>query len=127
MYDIVIKLIQVIHGLFILFMMFAPLSNNLFILIMQFIFGCSLIIHWSFNDQTCALTLLEKHVRGVDDNESFIYQIVGPVYGISNTDMCQIAYVILIISMAISLYKIRNHPELGAVIKKVVNFKDRFL
>jgi hypothetical protein len=57
------------------------------------------------NDTTCALTLLEKVVRGeTDDKRTFFGRVMGPVYSFGSEKLTtQIALFILIM---ITLYKL---------------------
>lgn len=46
---------------------------------------CAFLLgHWLLDNTTCALTLLEKHIRGVQDDQSFVHRLVSPVYRISD-------------------------------------------
>lgn len=75
--------IRVLHVAFALFMVWAPFSGcsgNTTALVAHALVTPLVWVHWALNDDTCALTVLEKRVRGCDDASSFMYHLVGPVY-----------------------------------------------
>lgn len=85
--------IRMIHICFILWMIWVPFTNNETMLMMHAIISPFLMLHWIFNSDGCALTLLEKHVRGLDhDNESFIHSIVSPIYKIDDATLRPIVF-----------------------------------
>lgn len=65
-------------------------------------------MHWIFNDNTCALTLLEKHLKKavygeVDEDECITCQLINPVYDFKrNYD----TFSIIIYTITISLWLI---------------------
>ena len=63
------------------------------------------------NNDHCFLTALEKYIRKVDDNESFMYSIIAPVYNlphnISNVNYNSVIYKLLFVLWSISIYKIK--------------------
>lgn len=77
LYSIIIK---AIHLLFVLFIVLTPFFGNEFMLTYHFIAIPFLVLHWITNNDTCALTLLESKVRGVDDDQTFIGNIIKPIY-----------------------------------------------
>jgi hypothetical protein len=58
----------------------APFTKELrvsYLLLMPVI-----MLHWVLLDDTCALTLLENHLRGCETNESFVHQFVSKIYNV---------------------------------------------
>ena len=58
----------------------APFTKDLrvsYLLLMPVI-----MLHWVLLDDTCALTLLENHLRGCKLNESFVHQFVSKIYNV---------------------------------------------
>lgn len=80
-------LISVVHVAFLAFMVAAPFGSSRVGLALHFVLTPFLWLHWLMNDDTCFLTLLEKRVRGVDDDGSFVHALVGPVYKIEDADL----------------------------------------
>ncbi len=94
------------HILVILFVIFAPFSNVPSILIIHIAFSFSLIVHWLANNNACSLTYLESQLRGVEVKDSFTHQFISPLYDISKTDWSRICYIVTIIVLCISIYKL---------------------
>lgn len=92
-------LVSLLHWAFILFMLWAPFSSSRTALVLHLLVTPFLWVHWLLNDDTCALTLLEKKMRGLsDDGSSFFYALVSPVYKVRDGDMrvaCWVASVAL--------------------------------
>ena len=103
--------IYFLHILVILFVIFGPFSNIPSILIIHIAFSFSLIVHWLANNNACSLTYLESQLRGVDVEKSFKYKFISPVYDISKTDWSRICYIITIIGLTISIYKLWTSKE----------------
>ena len=80
-------LVWALHVAFLGFMMWAPVSGNKLALVAHVLVTPFVWVHWVLNDDTCALTLLEKRVRGCDDASSFMYNLVSPVYKVRDADM----------------------------------------
>jgi len=74
------NLIKIIHLLFVLFIVLTPFFGTEMLLTYHFIAVPFLVLHWITNNDTCALTLLESKVRGVDDNQTFMGNIIKPIY-----------------------------------------------
>lgn len=72
--------VRCLHGAFVALNVIAPLSPypelwRYHALVMPFLY-----LHWITNDDTCALTLLERKLRGVSCDDSFFHSLVSPVY-----------------------------------------------
>ena len=86
-------LVAVVHAGVLAFGVLAPFSTQdavlaAYVLIMPLVW-----VHWVLNDDTCALTLLERRLRGLTcDEESFIYRIVSPVYKIRDEQVRVVAW-----------------------------------
>lgn len=78
---ILANLIRGIHILLVIFILFAPFFGNPYMLSMHLLIVPFIMAHWLTNQSVCALTEIEKLLRGKTcDEETFIGQIVGPVY-----------------------------------------------
>jgi hypothetical protein len=109
MNEILLKLITLIHVIFVLFVVIAPFINSNKILFMHFIFVPFMIFHWILNDNTCALTLMEKKLkehmgRNTDKDECFTCQIIEPIYDFkkNNADLSSAIYFITIVLWILS-------------------------
>ena len=81
--DTTVLIIRLLHFLVIGFFIISPFRDNLQILLIHFISVPFLYLHWVTNNDTCALTLAEKYLRNVDDNHSFIYNVIAPFYNLN--------------------------------------------
>lgn len=52
-----------------------------------------LMLHWFLANDDCFLTLVERHLRGVDTGESFIHSVVSPVYRIQDDTIRKICWI----------------------------------
>lgn len=95
-----------LHILVILFTILAPISKIPIIWILHANLVLCMMVHWYFNSDMCSLTLVESALRGVEPTNTFMHQLVSPVYNISEYSMSKIIWVITTILLGISIYKI---------------------
>ena len=74
------NLIWLLHIAFVVFVVATPFVGNqelqtLYVATIPFV-----CLHWLYNNDTCILTLFERTLRGVDDNNSFFHALLSPVY-----------------------------------------------
>ena len=74
------RVIQVIHFLFVLFVLFTPFIGGQLLLTYHFITIPFMLFHWVTNNDTCALSLLESVITGNTEDKTFIGRIVKPIY-----------------------------------------------
>lgn len=95
--------IWVLHLAFMAFNVIAPFTESRLLLTYHAIFMPFLYMHWITNDDTCALTLLERKLRGVPSSESFFHKLVSPVYKFQslnvNVLVWTLSYVLWVITM----------------------------
>ena len=77
-------IVKVIHIIIMLLVLIIPFTNFRKLLDMYILFIPFLFYHWIMNDDTCFLTYVERYLRGVEKEESWINEIVSPVYKIDN-------------------------------------------
>jgi hypothetical protein len=107
------NLIFIFHCLVVLFVLFAPFTNipSLFILHITFCF--SLMVHWYSNSNVCSLSIMESYLRGTDSRENtFTHKFIAPIYDISASEWNYIVWIITIIVLLISIYKLYNSEKL---------------
>jgi len=101
--------IFIFHCIIVIFVLFAPFTNLPAILILHSTFALCLMVHWYANSNICSLSLMELHLRGLDNREdTFTHQFIAPMYDISSTEWSQIVWIITFIVMCISIYKLYN-------------------
>ena len=125
---ILANLIYVFHICVILFVLFAPFTNIPALLILHITFSFSLMVHWAANSNACSLTLIESYFRNTDVTDTFTHSFISPIYDISSTEWNNIVWIITIIVMCISLYKLINNQIFNEVLLKLrsSNFQNFF-
>lgn len=76
--------VRVLHTALVALVVLGPLVNNL--LTLHAVLVPFLWLHWVTNEDACALTELEKRLRGVDDTGTFVHSVVGPVFRAGRSD-----------------------------------------
>lgn len=87
MNQFILNIILFIHICVVLFVIVVPFMNSNYLLLMHSIIVPFIILHWIVNDNTCALSLIEKQIRkkmnngiSVDENDCFTCRIINPIY-----------------------------------------------
>ena len=91
------ELVQLIHLLFMLFMIVGALSNNIVLNLLVAIILPFLLLHWYMNNDVCALTELEKYLTKKKTDETYFGTLINPVYRIKSRNMHMITWVLIII------------------------------
>ena len=85
--ELLYYLFKLIHIIFTLFILVTPFSNSNYFLLLHMVFVPFLMIHWIFNDNTCAITTAERLIKKrilkdkyIDDEDCFTCQIIEPVF-----------------------------------------------
>lgn len=104
-------LVRLIHLVFVLFMILIPFTHAHEYLLLHSILVPFLFFHWITNNDTCALTELEKLLSNKTNSEdTFIGSIISPIYKIESSKMhCNLkkfTKISLILLWALSLEKI---------------------
>ena len=109
---ILADIIHYFHIIIILFVVLAPFTNIISILILHITFCICLLIHWKLNSNLCSLTVFEGYLRGIDRTKTFTHQFISPIYDISSTDWCHISTIIVLIVLFVSLCKVIKSNKL---------------
>jgi hypothetical protein len=73
--------IQFIHLLVILFIIGTPFFGGEYFLSIHFLIVPFIMLHWITNQSVCALTEIEKLVRGgCESKDTFFGQVMDPIY-----------------------------------------------
>ena len=92
----------VIYSLVCLFLIIGPFTNRPTILFLHIVTCITLIIHWYTRSNACALANIESWITNNDIENTVTHKIVSPIYDINN----KVVYVITILLMLLSLYKL---------------------
>lgn len=131
MNQVFLIIIILLHITFILFVVLTPFIGDERLLILHIITIPFMMAHWYVNDNTCALTLLENHIRYKlngkmpDNNDMFMYRLIAPIYDFkkNNEDISGLIYIITIIVWIIACYKL----YVSAKNKNVTRLQDVFI
>jgi hypothetical protein len=75
------NIIQFIHVLVVLFICAVPFFGGDYLLSLHFIIVPFIMLHWITNQSVCALTEIEKLVRGgCESKDTFFGQVMDPIY-----------------------------------------------
>jgi hypothetical protein len=78
---IIAEIIRVIHWSLVVFILGTPFFGTESLATLHLLIVPFIMLHWITNQTVCALTELEKWIRGKEnDGETFFGQVVGPVY-----------------------------------------------
>lgn len=105
-------LVWLAHVALVAFAVWAPFSGNDRAIAAHFVMTPFLWLHWSLNDDTCALTLLEKKLRGVEDSTSFFHNLVSPVYKIRDEHVRVLAWGASVGLWLVSASRVMDRPGL---------------
>lgn len=72
--------VKAIHLLFVLFVILTPFFGNEILLTYHMVLVPFVMLHWLTNNDTCALTLFESKLTGLDENDTFTGRIIKPIY-----------------------------------------------
>lgn len=106
---ILANIIFVFHIIIILFILIAPFTNKIALLILHIVFSLCLLLHWHLNSNVCSLSILESHLRGLDYTNTFSHQFISPIYNISSTIWNDFTTIITLILMYISIIQLINN------------------
>lgn len=101
-----------LHIAFVLWVLIVPFTRNEPMLVLHLIVLPFLWFHWLVYDDTCALTLMERHLRGVSHDESFFHNLVSPVYKIKDEHIATVSWVLSILLWLITLSKVLKRPAM---------------
>lgn len=118
MRELLADLISFIHGWILSFVLLVPFIGEMYLVLVNFMFMLGIMAHWYLNSNVCALTLMEKFVRGVSsDGETFFGQIFGKVYSVAND--APIYWYGIVFLVIISLIKIFSYDKWELVFQRL--------
>lgn len=128
-----LMIVNVIHFLVILFVVLTPFSNNTLLLLLHSFVIPFIMMHWYLNNDTCAITVMEKAIREqlsngtkVSDQECFSHKIIGPVYNFVNehVDYSNWTWMMTTILWLITMYKMYGKYQSGSL-QQILNISNR--
>ena len=102
--NIIANIIYILHVSLVIFNIITPfITTDPFILVLYCLTLTTILSHWYLNNDTCIMTKLESYIRGTHDNNTFIGQLVKPVYNISSKEI----HIITILLLIYGFYRLR--------------------
>ena len=111
MREICANVIWILHIILMIVVVYSPFSKNERMLKLNMLLIPFLILHWITNNDTCALTELEKYIRNTKNTyDTFFGMLVGPVFKLNNIDNLgrYAIYASSITLWILSLYEYKN-------------------
>lgn len=90
--------IRIVHIIVVLLVVFVPFLGNKEALKWYIVYIPFVVAHWILNDDTCILTLLEAYVSGKQNHETFVGQLIGPVYKVTDRMVYAVVFVLYCIA-----------------------------
>ena len=122
-----LNIITLIHIIYIIFVIIVPFTNSNYFLFLHAILIPFMMFHWLCNNNTCAITLVEKTLRkslhGTDVNDSkdncITCEIIEPIYDFTNNykKYSKIIYIITIVLWFIGVSKLLLKYKRGEISK----------
>ncbi len=103
------KAVAMLHAAFVMWVVLTPWLCSLPQVFLHLVVCLFLLGHWMLDNTTCALTLLEKSLRGLDgDDESFIHGVVAPVFRVSDAKLRVWVRWATVALMSVSVYRLHK-------------------
>lgn len=113
MNKLLLNLIVICHTIYVLFVVLTPFIGNNYFLLLHAMVVPFMMLHWVLNNNTCALSMMEKTVREqiygtVKSDDCFTCNLINPIYDFKNNydSLSNFIYLITTILWFITLYKL---------------------
>ena len=105
------NVVRLLHILLIMFIVVVPFIIRVHwtFLLLHASASILLLLHWFAHEDTCALTYLESYLRGVPVKQSFMYDLVSPVYKIEDAQLKKLVSIATIILGLVSASRLYNN------------------
>lgn len=108
-------IVYLLHIFILLFVTIVPFTNYDTLILMNLVFMFGILFHWIINDNTCAFTMLEMKLRGLDSDETFFGKLFGKLYTFGKDE--RITWLILVFLIILSTVKSLKNNTLQRVIE----------
>lgn len=99
-----------LHVLLFLFVIGAPFFASPEWILVDLMLMMSIYWHWIMRDNTCALTVLEKAIRGTpEDKQTFFGQLFGEMYTFGRDS--KLTWALIVPLMIIATYRSRDEMK----------------
>lgn len=95
------NIIALLHALFVVYMVTVPfVTRRVEFLWLHVALLVCLLVHWHFNNDMCALTLMEHFLfPETKRSDLFVQRLVGPVYKIQSHEIKYATYALLLFTL----------------------------
>lgn len=109
-----LDIIVILHFIFLMFLILVPFFGSNYLLVLHAITIPFMMAHWVLNDNNCALTLMEAHIRTTmngdiaSKDDCYVHRLVAPVYDFkkNNQDSSPYIYGISIVLWSITMCRL---------------------
>lgn len=116
--NVIADLVSFIHWWMLCFVCLVPFIGDMYFIVVNLVFMFGIMFHWFLNSNVCALTILEKTLRGVaDDGQTFFGKIFGKVYSVANDS--PIYWYGIVFLVIVSLIKIFTYDKWELVFQRL--------
>lgn len=121
---ILLAIFKILHIIFFTFVILGPFTNSNYILLLHFIFIPFLLVHWVFNDNTCAITTVEKIIKKSIKKEKYdkekdclTCKLINPVFDFRKNNMSRTTfiYTITIVLWLITIISLKMKINRGEI------------
>lgn len=122
------NIIKVIHFIIISFIIIIPfIKTSPGIYFIHSFFCLCILLHWYYNNDICSLSIIESRLRGINYTQSYTHKLISPIYNLPKQNWTKICYIIVIILMSISIYKLITSKHLRVAKKYYSVHKQQIL
>ena len=112
---ILLAIFKILHIIFFTFVILGPFTNSNYILLLHSMFIPFLLVHWVFNDNTCAITRL-KNYKKINKKEKYdkerdclTCKLINPVFDFRKNNMSQsFIYTVTIVLWIITIISLKK-------------------
>jgi hypothetical protein len=121
---ILLAIFKILHIIFFTFVILGPFTNSNYILLLHSIFIPFLLVHWVFNDNTCAITTVEKIIKKSIKKEKYdkekdclTCKLINPVFDFRKNNMSRTTfiYTITIVLWLITIISLKMKINRGEI------------
>ena len=121
---ILLAIFKILHIIFFTFVILGPFTNSNYILLLHSIFIPFLLVHWVFNDNTCAITTVEKIIKKSikkekydKDKDCLTCKLIDPVFDFRKKNMSRstFIYTVTIVLWLITIISLKKKIDRGEI------------
>jgi hypothetical protein len=124
MRELLFAIFKILHIIFFTFVIIGPFTGSNYILLLHLIFIPFLLIHWVFNDNTCAITTAEKLIKKSIKKDEYdpkkdclTCRLIDPVFDFKKNNMSRATfiYIVTIVLWTITVINLKLKIDKGEI------------